>query len=342
MQTPPRAGRSWRGIQVTLTALAVASVLAGCSPGASASPSAPAGVPSGTLRLYTSVTQDTVDAVVAAYRLAEPGVQVDVFRAPTGQLDARIASELRSGGAGADVLWGTDPLSVEAWAAKGLFEPWTPADAASVPPAYHADTFWGTRILDMVIVRQPGLAQPPGDWSDLAGPALANSVAIPDPGFAGSAYAALGYFATADGYGMDFYRSLKANGATQVQSVTDVVTGVADGRFKAGITLAKLARDAIAKGSPLEMAWPTSGAIAIYSPIAIIHGARNPVAAASFANFVLSRAGQSAIASTGWQPVRADVSGGPPVGGPEVAPDWAVLFSREDELLATYRSIFGG
>jgi iron(III) transport system substrate-binding protein len=334
-------------IPVAILLVVVALVLAACRSGSGGAPSAtvsatPTGPPSGTLRLYTSVTQDTVDAVLAAYRTAAPGVQVDVFRAPTGQLDARIASELRSGGVGADVLWGTDPLSIEAWAAKGLFEPWTPADAAVVPPAYHTDTFWGTRILDMVIVRQPGLAQPPTDWHDLADPSLSGAVAIPDPGFAGSAFAALGYFATAAGYGMDYYRALKANGASQVQSVTDIVSGVASGQFKAGITLAKLARDAIAKGSPLEIAWPASGAIAIYSPIAIIQGTRSPTLAASFASFVLSRDGQAAIASTGWQPIRRDVTGGPSVGGPEVAPDWSVLFSREDELLAAYRAIFGG
>jgi iron(III) transport system substrate-binding protein len=342
MQTPPRARRRWRDIPATLTALALAALLAACGGSPTVSPSAPASSLAGTLHLYTSVTQDTVDAVLAAYRKAAPGVQVDVFRAPTGQLDARIAGELRSGGVGADVVWGTDPLSIEAWAAKGLFEPWTPTDATAVPAAYHSDTFWGTRLLDMVIVHQPGLAPAPTDWHDLADAALSGAVAIPDPGFAGSAFAALGYFATADGYGMDFYRALKANGATQVQSVTDIVSGVADGRFKAGITLAKLARDAVAKGSPLEIAWPTSGAIAIYSPIAIITGTRNPAAADSFASFVLSRDGQAAIASTGWRPVRSDVTAGPAPGGPEVAPDWSVLFSRQDELLAAYRSIFGG
>ncbi len=38
----------------------------------------------GVLRLYTTVTEDTVDAVVRGYEQAHPGVDVEVFRAPTG------------------------------------------------------------------------------------------------------------------------------------------------------------------------------------------------------------------------------------------------------------------
>ena len=321
-----------------LVMLCVALLGAACSVGASPTP----GVAGGTVRLYTSVTQDTVDAVVAAYRIANPAVSVEVFRAPTGQLDARMAAEQRQGRIAADVLWGTDPLSIEAWAKKGTFSPWTPTDATAVPAAYHTDTFWGTRILNMVIVYRAGLPSPPRDWDDLVRPALAGRVAIPDPGFAGSAFGALGYFASAPGFGIAFYRSLKAGGATQVQAIPDVVTGVAEGQFDAGITLDKTARDAIAKGSPIRIAWPASGAIAIYSPIAVLHDAANPSAAADLASFVVSAAGQRAIAGTGWQPIRGDVTGGPSIDGSQVAPDWGAIFDREEELLAEYRAIFGG
>lgn len=320
---------------------AVASATPAGSGGGTASSAASSGA-SGTVRLYTSVTQDTVDAVLAAFRKVNPQVTVEVFRAPTGQLDARMASERRSGSIGADVLWGTDPLSIEAWAAKGIFAAWTPPDAAAIPAAYHTDTFWGTRILNMVIVYRPNGPLAPHDWTDLTDRAGSGRVAIPDPGFAGSAFGALGYFASASGFGMEFYRALKEAGATQVQGIPDVVTGVAEGQFDAGITLDKTARDAIAKGSPISIAWPTSGAIAIYSPIAILNDARNRAAAEELADFVLTPAGQQAIAGTGWQPIRPDVRGGPPIEGKQVSPDWAAIFDREDQLLSDYRAIFGG
>ncbi len=324
-----------------LAALAGLALLAACSVGTAATgPSG--GGPSGTLRLYSSVTQDTIDAVLAAYAQAFPNVKVELFRAPTGQLDARIAGELRTGGVDADVLWATDPLSTQSYAARDLFRSWTPAEAASVPAADRTDVFWGTRILNLVIVHAPGMANPPTDWGDLTDAALSGKVAIPDPGFAGSAFALLGYFASTDGYGLDYYRALKANGAVQVPSVTDTLNGVAEGQYAAGITLDKSARDAMAAGSPVELAWPASGAVAVYSPIAVWKDATNATAAESFVDFVLSPDGQAAIAGTGWQPIRSDVSGGPPVGGAQNSPDWTALFDEQDQLLAAYRAIFGG
>lgn len=307
---------------------------------ASASPE-PEPEPTGTLRLYTSVTQDTIDAVLAAYADVAPDVTVEVFRAPTGELDARIAAERREGEIAADVLWGTDPLSVQAYAAEDLFAAWTPSEADAVPAEYRTDTFWGTRLLNMVIVHRADLADPPADWGDLADPGLADAVGIPDPGFAGSAFAVLGYFAAEPEYGMDYYRRLADNGAVQVQAIPEVLTGVAEGRFAAGMTLDKSARDAIAQGSPVEIAWPASGAIAIYSPVAVFAGADNEATARHFANFLLGREAQEAIASTGWQPIRADVDG-PPIDGRLVSPEWAELFDRQDDLLEEYRAIFGG
>jgi ABC-type Fe3+ transport system substrate-binding protein len=87
--------------------------------------------------------------------------------------------------------------------------------------------------------------------------------------------------------------------------------------------------------------WPDAGAIAVFSPIAVVGTTENAPAAESFVDLVLSDAGQRAIAGTGWQPIRPG-SGGPRPGGPQVAPDWATAFGRQETLLADYRAIFGG
>lgn len=296
--------------------------------------------PAGTLRLYTSVTQDTVDAVAAAYRERQPDVTLEVFRAPTGELDARIAAEQREGGVRADVLWLTDPLSMQQYDQEGLLAPLDLPEASVVPAQYRTETFVGTRILNMIIVHQAGVEPAPASWSDLTDPAYRDGVAIPDPGFAGSAFGALGYFALADGFGMDYYRALAENGAVQVQAPGEVISGVAEGRFVAGMTLANPARTAADKGSPIELVVPEPGAIAIYSPIAVLDPAENADAAESFADFVLTREAQEAIAATGWEPIRDDVDW--PYEYAQVAPDWAAIADRQDELLEDYRAVFGG
>ncbi|MEX2184684.1 MAG: extracellular solute-binding protein [Chloroflexota bacterium] len=296
---------------------------------------------SGTITLYSTVTQATVESVVAAYEAANPGVTVEVFRAPTGEVAARIAAELREGGLRADLLWLTDPLSMEPYARDGLLATDVPAGADAIDASDQTATSWGTRLLSMVIVTGVDADPAPADWWDLTDPGLVDAVAIPDPGFAGSAFGLLGYFADAPSYGMDFYQKLKDNGAVIVKSPDEVTTGVAEGRFKAGITLDFSVRSAAAKGSPVQLVWPASGAVTMPSPIAAVATSQSGATARSFMEYVLSREGQALIAASGWQPARAGVDGGPPIDGLQIRPDWATVFGRQDDLLAAFRAIYG-
>lgn len=298
---------------------------------------------SGPLRLYTSVSQETLDPVLAAFSEAQPDVEVEVFRAPTGELNARLAAERREGGIQADVLWLSDPLSMQAYAADGLLRELDLGDAVdAIPPEYRTEEFVGTALLEVVIVHAPDLDPAPTAWEDLADPAYRDAVAIPDPGFAGSAFGALGWFALDDGYGLDYYQALSDNGAVQVQAPGEVITGVAEGRFVAGMSLAFSAQQAIADGSPLAVVYPEPGAIAVYSPVAILQSAADPEAAAALVDFLVTSEAQELISETsGNPPARTDVEG-PGGGGAQVSPDWQELFGRQDELLEEYRAIFGG
>jgi len=298
-------------------------------------PACSSGESTGTLVLYTSVTQDTVDVVVAGFEADNPGMNVEVFRAPTGELNARIAADLRQGEIGADVLWLTDPLSMQQYDAQGVLHPARP-DAGAVPAEYREERFWGTRVLNLVVVRHID-APEVRSWGDLVAVAAAGGVVIPDPSFAGSAFAALAFFALDDSYGLEYLQQLHDAGAVVVAAPGDVITGVAEGQYAAGITLDVPARNAVADGSPIEIVWPEPGAIALYSPIAVTSVA---AAATDFVSYVLGIEGQSAIAATGWQPVHPDVPW--ESGGPQVTIDWEMAFDRQQELLDAYRSIFGG
>lgn len=303
------------------------------------------GTPKGTqLTLYTSVTQNTVTAVLSGFEKLHPGVKVSVFRATTGQLNARIAADQHSGGLRADVIWGTDPLSMESYAQDRLFQPWPLPNLPGVPAQDKTAYFWGTRELYLVIVAHKGLTPMPATWSDLESAAYKGKIALPDPAAAGSAFAALGYFDTAPGFGMGFYRTLKAHGAVQVSTIPEVVTDVAEGRYQLGITLDSEVRAAVKQGSPVVMDWPSDGAISLYSPIAetvAAKGAAGP-AATALLTYVLSPAGQRAIGKSGWQPVLPGIAGPPrPAGATEVYPAWTALFGRQNAVLQQYQAIFG-
>ena len=311
------------------------------SSAASGAPSQAGTTVSGTIELYTSVSQPTVDAELNGLHALYPNLKVSVFRAPTGQINARIAADERTGGLQADVVWFSDPLSMQALAQRDLLLNWTPDDLSGIPVGFRTPSFFGAAVLYVVLVAHAGLSPMPVSWQDLTNPAYKDAVVMPDPGFAGSAFGALGFFSQTAGYGTDFYARLKANGTVQVQAPDDVVSGVAQGRYKVGITIDKSAQIAIAKGSPVTSIWPEPGAIAVYSPIAVATSSRNPAAAKAFVEFVLSLAGQRAVASTAAHPARTD-SGGPPVGGPVVSIDWSRAYGQQVQLLQDYRSLFGG
>jgi iron(III) transport system substrate-binding protein len=326
MRTPrSRLSAAVAGLALTLTALPVVAQDPAAEP-----------TVAGDVTVYTSVTQDTVDAVLAALAEVHPDLAVEVFRAPTGELDARIATEQRTGGIGADVLWLTDPLSLQRYEADGLLAPLEGEAFAAVPEAYRSDTFAGTRLLNLVLVSGAEVEDAPASWADLA---EAKGVAMPDPGFAGSAFAALGYLGTADEYGMELFEALEANGATVVPSPVDVITGVAEGIYRSGITLDKIARDTADKGAPIVMTWPEPGAIAVFSPVAVLAESDDPTAAQEFAEFLVSPEGQAAIASTGWQPVRDDVVW--PYEDTVVTADWDELYGSQAQLLEDFYAIFG-
>lgn len=277
-----------------------------------------------------------------AFEKRHSGVSVNVFRAPTAQLNSRIAADSRSGGIRADVIWACDPLTMHQYDAQGLLKPWRPPTAADIPGAYRSAHFVGIDLLYMVVVVHRGTPMP-ARWSDLTKPEYRGQVAVPSPTFAASALGLLGYLAGTHGYRIDFYRQLKHNGTAQLNAPGDVLTAVEQGSYRVGVTLANAAYADQAKGSPIQVVWPQPGGVAIYAPIGVTAAARNPGTAEQFASFAASRAGQKLMAEQGSY-VMLHGLGGPPIpkGSPTVSPDWPALFHTYKSVLSQYTAIFGG
>jgi iron(III) transport system substrate-binding protein len=292
------------------------------------------------ITLYTCANDTTVQPVITAFQSAHPGSEVKLFRAPTGELNARVASDVRSGGLKADVVWACDPLTMHGYLDQQLVGGWLPQEAADIPEQFRTADSVGVAVLYLVAVHAKSVA-PPTAWSDLTGSEYA-PVAIPDPGVAASALGALGYFSQAEGYGLDFYRKLQQQGAKQVGTPDNVTTGVAQGQYRAGITIANSAYLAREKGSPIEVTWPKPGAVEIYGPIALARHSADSALAKDFMSYVVSQDGQQVMADAGSYPTRPGVSGPEiPTGAPVVYPDWEQIASTKDKLLKDYQTIFG-
>ena len=105
------------------------------------------------------------------------------------------------------------------------------------------------------------------------------------------------------------------------------------------MTLDNSARTAMKKGSPIELVWPANGAIALYSPIAVVKASDEPAAADSFVDFACPLPGQTpsperaGSRSPGRAPDHRRRPGEPGLGGG--VRDAAGAARR-------YRAIFGG
>ncbi len=327
---------SWfRRASALLSLMILSLVLAACGSSGDSSKSK-----SSTITLYTCVSDTTIGPVIKTFEADHPGTAVKLYRAPTGELNARIAGDVRSGGLRADVVWACDPLTMMGYVGQGLVGGWTPK--SPIPDEFRTDDYVGLAVLYMVAVTGKGVT-PPASWADLTGPGYDKGVAVPDPTVAASALGALGYFSGAPDYGMDFYAKLKKNGATQVSTPDDVVNAVAEGSQSAGITIANSAYAAKKNGSPIEVTWPTPGAIAVYGPIALAKKTKNAAAAKQFISYVASSAGQTQMAQLGSYPTLEGVPGPTkPADAAVVSPEWSGLATRKDALLAQYQKLFGG
>jgi iron(III) transport system substrate-binding protein len=294
------------------------------------------------ITLYTCATENVEQAVIKAFEKENAGAKVSVFRAATGQLNARVAADQRSGGIKADVIWACDPLTMHGYDEQKLLRAWSPPNAGEIPTKFRTPHFTGIDLLYMVAAVHRG-GTVPATWADLAGPKFRNRVALPSPTFAASALGLLGYFSATDGYGIDFYRKLKSNGAVQLNAPADTLTGVEQGTYTAGVTLANAAYADQKKGSPVQVVWPKPGGVAIYAPIGLTTKKNAPQLAEKFANFAASRKGQQVMAGLNTYVPIPGLGGPPiPVGSTTVSPDWPALFSTSKSVLSEYAKIFGG
>ncbi len=291
--------------------------------------SAAASATPGQVTLYTSVTQDTVDAVLAALAEQHPDLSVEVFRAPTGELDARIASELRSGGVGADVLWVTDPLSLQRYDADGMlalldgeaFEAVPPSTAPIRSSAPACSTSSSSRHPASSRSRSPGptLLTPhmPARWPS---PTRASRAPHSRPS------------ATSRRIPSWVWISTSAS-RTTVQSRWPRPSTSSRASRRASTRPASRSTSSSATRLPMAPRSSSSGRSPAPSPCTAPPPcwptAMTPAAAQAFVEFLVSPEGQAAIASTGWQPVREDVEW--PDQGPVVAPDWPSLFGTQED-----------
>lgn len=335
-----------------ISAFALSTVLlAGCSATAASTPDTTADaadvLDAATITLYTSEPQEKADALVAAFNEVQPNVTVEVFRAGTGDLTARIEAERTAGDVQADVLLAADSGTFEGYAADDLLLAYTPADIEAVnPDVVDPEGFYtGTRIIPTVIAYNTGLVDnPPTSWKELTDAEYADKIVMPNPDVSGAAAYNAAVWLDDDQLGEEWLTALAANKPVIADSNGPVSQAVAAGTQPVGIVVDYLVRELAAAGSPIAVSYPEEGVPYVSQPVGIFAATDEQAASEAFVDFLVSEAGQTLAVEQSYLPVRTDV--GTPEGAPSMdditilSPDLETIRATQDDAVATFNRLF--
>lgn len=342
----------FRSSLVTASAAATAFVLVACSEpteGGSDAAADSTGASSDeqvTLTVYTSEPEEKVDEINSAFMEAHPDITVEVYRAGTGDLNARIASEKESGDIEADILWAADSPTFESYAAEGDLAELENVDTDGImEEVVDEEGFYvGTRIIPTVIAYNTDVIsedEAPKSWQDLLDPKYKDQLVMPDPAVSGAAAFNASVWLESDELGEDWITALGENHPMIAQSNGPTSQEIASGSRPVGVVVDYLVRDLAEAGSPIATAYPEEGAPYITEPAGIFEASENKEAAEAYINFLLSEEAQEIAVDQAYLPVRESVN--TPEGTPALAdinllnPDLEAVTESQDAAVATFQ-----
>ena len=299
-----------------------------------------------TITVYTSEPEEKVDEINAAFMEAHPDINVEVYRAGTGDLNARIASEKESGAIEADVLWAADSSTFEDYAADGdLAELENVETEGIMEEVIDAKGYYvGTRIIPTVIAYNTDVIsqdEAPQSWQDLIDPKYMDKLVMPDPAVSGAAAFNASVWLESDELGEEWITALGENKPMIAQSNGPASQEIASGSRPVGVVVDYLVRDLAAAGSPIATAYPEEGAPYITEPAGVFESSQNKEAAETYINFLLSEEAQKIAVEQAYLPVRESVA--TPEGTPALAeinllnPDLDAVTEGQDAAVAIFQ-----
>ncbi len=299
-----------------------------------------------TLTVYTSEPQMKIDEIVGAFEAANEGINVEVFRAATGELKTRIAAEKQAGKISADVLLAADVPTFESYASEGVLSKLDVENGSELEEKFvDPEGFWvGTRIIPTIIAyNTASQSEAPESWASLTEEKYKDKIAMPNPDVSGAAAFNTSVWYQEPRMGKGWMEELVANGPTVLESNGPVGQAVAEGSAEIGIVVDYVARELAAKGSPIAVGYPSDGVPYVSQPAGIFADSQNQESANAFVDFLISKEGQELAVGQSYLPVRDDA--GVPEGAPALSeiklmdPDLETIAAGQAEAVDYFNSL---
>ncbi len=291
--------------------------------------------PQRVLTLYTSETQANVQQHIDLFKSQNTGLDVRLFRSGTGEVTAKLEAEFSANNPQADLVWVADQTYFQGLSSKDrlirIAPTFTGVPATSV---YEGGKYYEARLLYNVLgINTKKVGKLPRSFGDLKKPEYKNLLVMPNPLFSGAALSTVGTLVNK--FGWNYFESLQANGMKIEQSNPITITKLINGEYGVAITTDFNLRAEKAKGAPLELVYPSEGAILVPTPIGVLKSSKNIELARSFLQFLYSQPSQALFVKQNYMPV---VSG---AARPSGAPAKFNTIASASEFIATNRTALG-
>lgn len=285
----------WLGLLVLITGCRVELATPG---GSTAEAKTPAAGPGGEVWIYTSIYRNVIDALEPTLKQQLPGITIHWFQAGSEKVTAKLEAELAAGGSPCDVLITSDPFLFQRFKKESRWLRYVSPNGVRTPLRF-ADPdghFAAIRLSTMVLVHRAGTTAP-ASFASLTDPSLKGDVALGDPLTSGTAYTwAVSMERT---LGESWFAALRANDARVAGGNAAVLQKLEGNEAKVGVLLLENALAAKRKGSPIEIAWPSDGAVVIPGYAGILASSQHAQAAKAVIDALLSPESQKIISSPG-------------------------------------------
>lgn len=261
----------------------------------------------GKLTIYTSLTE--IPVVATEFGKVFPEIRIEYFRANSEEISARILSEYKANTFNVDIIEDVDVSMIQVLNA-GLLAPYKSPELSAFPStSYDKDGLYATdRANLLVLAYNTNLVQKelaPKTWDDLLDPKWFGQIAVEPDDFPLLAYSALVW---GESRSQDFWRKLSTRNVKTVKGHTELANALANGNIAVSPTVYAHRIDAMKQDKrPVEWV-KTDPVFETPAMVAIAKNAKNPNASRVFVDWILSVAGQQALANQGRIPIRPGVT----------------------------------
>jgi iron(III) transport system substrate-binding protein len=261
----------------------------------------------GSVVVYTSNNQQSVQAVTDVGQKALPRIKINVVTGGSGVLLKRLEAEAAK--PQGDIFWSAAAGTLGAF--KHLYQPYRSPEAAAIPSDLREpNDLWTASNIHVAVLmvnrNQLGGVSEPKTWADLLDPRWKGKLIIADPANSSTGYTIL--WGLKQMLGSEGLKRLASN-LTVTSAATTVLRAVGQGEYAVGLTFESNAYAYVAGGQKeIALIYPNDGTFTSPEFMVLVKNGPNPAAAKRAFDHLASKEVQVALLEAAFRrPSRDDI-----------------------------------